>query len=101
MINQRTLRRTRFRYPVWLRPWFSISLEEDEEHMSAANVAQFPVLAEFFRYVLERLRPESVAVPEVAGGNGLEATDTSVTKRIVGLDINQKYLPHRGRREDG
>jgi hypothetical protein len=78
--------------PEVVRPWLSIPLEDYEGHMSAVEVAQLPVLAELFRYVLERWRPESVAVAGVAGGNGLEAIDASVTKRIVGVDINQQYL---------
>jgi hypothetical protein len=78
--------------PKMSRPWLCIPLEDYEGHMSAVEVAQLPVLAELFRYVLERWRPESVAVAGVAGGNGLEAIDPSVTKRIVGVDINQQYL---------
>ena len=74
------------------RPWLSIPLEDYEGHMSAAEVAQLPVLADLFRSVLQRWRPESVAVAGVAGGNGLEAVDSSVTKRVVGVDINQQYL---------
>ena len=74
------------------RPWLSIPLSDYEGHMSAPEVAQLPVLAELFQYVLERWRPESVAVTGVAGGNGLDAIDRSVTKRVVGVDINQQYL---------
>ena len=78
--------------PDLSRPWLSIPLEDYEGHMSGIEVAQLPVLAESFRYVLERWRPESVVVVGVAGGNGLEAVNPSVTKRIVGVDINPKYL---------
>lgn len=86
--------------PEAARPWLSIPLEDYEGHMSAVEVAQLPVLAELFRYVLERWRPESVAVVGVAGGNGLEAIDASVTKRIVGVDINPKYLDAVNKRFD-
>ena len=74
------------------RAWLSIPLGDYEGHMSAAEVGQLRVLADLFRYVLERERPESVAIAGVAGGNGLEAIDPAVTKRIVGVDINQHYL---------
>jgi hypothetical protein len=86
--------------PVLARPWLSIPLKDYEGHMSAVDVARLPVLAELFRYVLERWRPESVAVVGIAGGNGLEVIDTSVAKRIVGLDINQRYLDEVKKRFD-
>ena len=66
--------------------------------MSAVEVAQLPVLRDLFRYVLERWPPESVAVMGIAGGNGLEEIDSSVTKRIVGVDLNPHYLDAVGRR---
>jgi hypothetical protein len=73
-------------------PWIAIPLEHYEGHMSSLSVAQLPVLAELFQSVLDRSRPASVAVLGIAGGNGLERIDCSVTKRIVGVDINQQYL---------
>ena len=74
------------------RPWLSVPLDDYEGHMSAVEVGQLTVLAELFRSVLERCRPESVAIAGIAGGNGLGAIDSSVTTRIVGIDINQQYL---------
>ncbi len=74
------------------RPWLSIPLEDYEGHMNAPEVGQLPVLAKLFDRVLERCRPQSVAIVGIAGGNGLESIDSSVTKRIVGIDINQEYL---------
>jgi hypothetical protein len=74
------------------RPWLSIPLEDYEGHMNAPEVRQLPVLAELFRRVLERWRPESVAIAGVAGGNGLEGIDSSVTRRTGGIDINEEYL---------
>jgi hypothetical protein len=66
--------------------------------MRSPAVGQLPVLAELFQWVLDRYRSESVAVLGVAGGNGLEQIDWMVTKRIVGLDINQQYLDEVQRR---
>jgi SAM-dependent methyltransferase len=73
-------------------PWLSIPLEDYEGHMDSAEVQQLTVLAELFKCALDRCLPESVAVLGVAGGNGLEQIDSARTKRIVGVDINQRYL---------
>ena len=60
--------------------------------MGSAGVQQLSVLSELFKRALERSHPESVAVLGMAGGNGLEQINSAVTKRIVGLDINPRYL---------
>jgi SAM-dependent methyltransferase len=73
-------------------PWLSIPLEDYEGHMDSAGVRQLTVLAELFKCALDHCLPESVAVLGVAGGNGLEQIDYAVTKRVVGMDINQRYL---------
>jgi SAM-dependent methyltransferase len=39
-----------------------------------------------------------VSVLGIAGGNGLEQIDCAATKRIVGVDINQRYLDEVQRR---
>lgn len=79
-------------------PWLTIPLEDYEGHMSSAGVKQLAALAELFKCALHRCRPESVAVLGVAGGNGLEHIDSSITKRIVGLDLNECYLREVERR---
>jgi threonine dehydrogenase-like Zn-dependent dehydrogenase len=66
--------------------------------MGPAGVRQLRVLAELFKSALDSCRPESVAVLGVAGGNGLEQIDCATTKRIVGVDINQRYLDQVQRR---
>src|SRR5215468_3821355 len=73
-------------------PWLAIPLEDYEGHMGSAGVGQLTVLAELFKCALDRCLPDSVTVLGVAGGNGLEQIDCAVTKRIVGVDINQRYL---------
>ena len=73
-------------------PWLSIPLEDYEGHMGSAGVRQLPALSELFKRALEFCRPASVAILGVAGGNGLEQIECGVTKRIVGLDINPRYL---------
>jgi hypothetical protein len=75
-----------------VNPWLSIPLADYEGHMSSVEVRQRELLSNLFAVVLERRRPVSVAVLGIAGGNGLERIDSSVTKRIVGLDLNPLYL---------
>ncbi|KAA6464539.1 methyltransferase domain-containing protein [Acidobacteria bacterium AB60] len=79
-------------------PWLAISLEDYEGHMSSEGVRQTPALSQLFRRALDRFRPASVAVLGIAGGNGLEHIDSAATKRVVGVDINQKYLDQVHRR---
>jgi len=79
-------------------PWLAIPLEDYEGHMGSAGVRQLTVLAELFRCALDGCLPESVAVLGVAGGNGLEQIDCAATKRIVGVDLNQRYLDEVQRR---
>ena len=71
-------------------PWLAIPLEDYEGHMSAPGVRQLTALADLFKRALDHFCPESLAVLGVAGGN--ENVDCVVTKRIVGVDINQRFL---------
>lgn len=73
-------------------PWRNIPLSDYEGHMSAPAVGQLCALSELFANVLLRVRPESLAVLGIAGGNGLEHVDPQVTRRVVGVDINPSYL---------
>ena len=60
--------------------------------MGSAAVNQLKPLADLFGEALARLRPRSVAVLGVAGGNGLEHLDGAITTRVVGIDVNPGYL---------
>jgi len=73
-------------------PWLTIPLEDYEGHMRSPEVQQLSVLSELFQYALDHSRPESVAILGVAGGNGLAQIVPAITKRIVGLDINPRYI---------
>lgn len=79
-------------------PWLSIPLADYEGHMGAEGVRQLEAVADLFKTVLNRYRPRSVAVLGVAGGNGLEQIDSTITQRIVGVDINKAYLDQVQRR---
>ena len=78
--------------------WLSIPLEDYEGHMGSAAVRQLTILADLFKCALDQCRPESVAVLGVAGGNGLEHIDSAFTKKVVGVDINQRYLDEAQKR---
>ena len=65
------------------------------------EVQQLDALSELFAAVLERCQPPSVAIVGVAGGNGLDRIDSSLTKRIIGLDLNRRYLDEARKRYGG
>jgi hypothetical protein len=75
-----------------MNPWLALPLEDYEGHMGSAAVNQLAPLADLFGEALARLRPRSVANLGVAGGNGLEHIDSTLTTRVVGIDVNPGYL---------
>jgi len=75
-----------------MNPWLALPLEDYERHMGSDDVNQLGPLADLFGEALARLRPRSLAVLGVAGGNGLEHVDSSRTVRVVGIDVNPGYL---------
>ena len=79
-------------------PWLQVPLADYEGHMRHPIVDQLDSLADLFAESLERTRPESVAILGIAGGNGLERIDRTITRRVVGIDINSAYLEAVGRR---
>jgi hypothetical protein len=83
-------------------PWLGIPLADYEGHMKSAEVQQLDALAELFAEALTHCHPSSIAVLGIAGGNGLDRIDKTMTKRVVGLDINPLYLEEaRQRYSDG
>jgi hypothetical protein len=81
-----------------MNPWLALPLGDYEGHMRSPDVDQLVPLSDLFSKVLRRHRPASVAILGVAGGNGLEHVDPSVTGRVVGLDLNPHYLDVTRRR---
>jgi len=73
-------------------PWLDIPLSDYESHMSMPAIDQADMLAAQFSDALLRFSPESVAVIGCAGGNGFDKIDSSVTRRVVGVDINPGYI---------
>lgn len=60
--------------------------------MRSPGVQQLGVLSNLFKKALLSYLPSSIGVLGVAGGNGFEHIDETVTQRVVGIDINEEYL---------
>ena len=60
--------------------------------MRSVEVQQLGALSNLFAEAIGRCRPLSIAVLGIAGGNGLDHIDSSITVRVVGLDLNPLYL---------
>lgn len=75
-----------------ISPWNEIPLEDYENHMSHNLVGQLEVLNSLTKKYLNKLKPKTCLFLGVAGGNGLEHIDTTITQNVIGIDINQDYL---------
>lgn len=75
-----------------MNPWQQILSNEYEEHMSAPGVQQLQVLNEIFRKVVDQFSPSSLCVLGCTNGNGFEHLIGKEVERLVGVDINYKYL---------
>ncbi|MBU2446117.1 MAG: class I SAM-dependent methyltransferase [Bacteroidetes bacterium] len=73
-------------------PWLEISPNDYESHMASPEVRQLQALNKIFRNCLTKLKPKSVAILGCCTGNGFEHIDPSITERVVGIDINPKFL---------
>jgi len=73
-------------------PWLYIPLEDYERHMSHELVGQSTLLNSLTKKYLENIKPQGAIFLGIAGGNGLENIDNHITKRVIGIDINQEYL---------
>ena len=72
-------------------PWLAIPLTDYEQHMDSVEVQQLGTLAELFATAVIERKPNSIAILGIAGGNGLDHVKDNAT-RIVGLDVNPRYL---------
>ena len=75
-----------------MNPWLQIPASDYEDHMSLPEVAQAQALNRLMEAALKEHAPESVAVIGCTTGNGFEHIDPSLTRRVVGVDINPAYL---------
>jgi hypothetical protein len=72
-----------------MNPWLDIPLADYEGHMSMPAIGQASMIAEQLGALVETFRPSSVAVIGCAGGNGFERARV---QRLVGIDINPRYI---------
>ncbi len=73
-------------------PWLDIPLADYEGHMALPGIGQADMLATHFAVLLAEWVPSSAAVIGCAGGNGFDRVDVQVTRRVVGIDINPRYI---------
>lgn len=95
---------TNYRSVVMSKPlnaWLRIPLADYEAHMALPQVAQARMLAEQLARFAEEMRPHSLTVAGVAGGNGLESLSPGITRRVVAIDVNRDYLAACEKRHAG
>ncbi len=84
-----------------ISPWLNIPLADYEGHMSSPGIGQAQMLADRFEVLIERVRPNSVAVVGCAGGNGLDRLEPHQVERVVAVDINPRYIKEAAARYAG
>ena len=73
-------------------PWLLIPADEYEGHMSDENVGQLQALNKIFCDNLKIYLPESLCILGCTTGNGFEHIIPAITRKITGIDLNEKYL---------
>jgi hypothetical protein len=73
-------------------PWMEIPIDDYEQHMSHSSVGQSSLLSSLTKKYLTKIKPATCLFIGIAGGNGLEHIDNNISKNVIGIDINQKYL---------
>jgi predicted TPR repeat methyltransferase len=73
-------------------PWMEIPIDDYEQHMSHSSVGQLSLLSSLTKKYLTKIKPATCLFIGIAGGNGLEHIDNDISKNVIGIDINQKYL---------
>jgi SAM-dependent methyltransferase len=72
--------------------WLEINLDDYEKHMSLPSIGQSQYLSDYFEKILAIYNPASIAILGCFGGNGLEKINPEKVQKVVGVDINPKYL---------
>ncbi len=73
-------------------PWSVVQAADYERHMGPEGVDQLGPLSSLFQEVVLAAQPDRLLLVGCATGNGLEHVDPSVTRRVVGVDVNLQYL---------
>lgn len=73
-------------------PWHDIPADDYERHMAMETVRQLQALNRIFEDLLKKYEPRTLAVVGCATGNGFEHIQPALTRTIVGVDLNARYL---------
>ncbi len=75
-------------------PWSVVQASDYERHMGSGpgGVDQLGPLSALFQEVVLAAQPDRVLLVGCSTGNGLEHVDPSVTRRVVGVDVNLQHL---------
>ena len=73
-------------------PWLAIPLADYEGHMASPDVGQAEMLAKEFEALLKGHAPKTVALVGCAGGNGFDKAAEVGVARLVGIDLNARYI---------
>lgn len=73
-------------------PWSVVQASDYERYMGPAGVDQLAPLGALFQEAVLAAQPDRLMLVGCSTGNGLEHVDPSVTRRIVGLDVNLQHL---------
>lgn len=73
-------------------PWTVVPAADYERHMGPEGLDQSGALSAIFQEAYLATQPDRVLVLGCGAGNGLEHVNPSVTKRVVGVDVNLQYL---------
>ena len=73
-------------------PWLDIPLADYELHMALPHVGQAKLIADQLGALLVAHRPSSVAIVGCAGGNGFDRFAGTAVERVVGVDVNPRYI---------
>ena len=69
--------------------------------MALPGIAQAQMLAAILAGVLDRTAPRSIALLGCAGGNGFANISPAITRRVVGIDLNPRYVAQARARYEG
>lgn len=72
------------------KAWLGVELRDYERHVELEYVGQAAAIRSCLAGAIEERRPKSLLYLGCAGGNGLEAA--AGVERVVGVDLNQRYL---------
>jgi SAM-dependent methyltransferase len=73
-------------------PWTVVPAADYERHMGPEGADQLAPLSAIFQEVYAATQPDRVLLLGCATGNGLEHVNPTVTRNVVGVDVNLQYL---------